>query len=126
MEWTFTGLFIISALMLVVSILKSTRAAKAQHTQIDQIHISIMEEINTLQKSIRNIELDQEVLMKEAGLQLSLEEKLFMREVLDLYDRKYSIESIAEMKNVSSSTIQELLAPYQAMKDEGRKVANEN
>ncbi|WP_409272759.1 hypothetical protein V1499_22530 [Neobacillus sp. SCS-31] len=126
MEWTLAGLFVISALLLIVSILKSTRAAKAQHNQIDQIHISIMEEINALQSSIRNIELDQEVFMKEAGIHMSSEEKLFMREVLDLYDRKYSIDSIAEMKNVSSSTIQEMLAPYQAMKDEGRKVANEN
>lgn len=126
MEWTLTGLFAISAVMLIVSILKSTRAAKVQHNQIDQIHISLMEEINALQKSIRNIELDQEVLIKEAGLQLTSEEKLFMREVLDLYDRKYSIESIAEMKKVTPSTIQNMLAPYQAMKGEGSKVANEN
>ncbi|WP_059171670.1 hypothetical protein [Bacillus sp. FJAT-27445] len=126
MEWTFTGLFAISALLLIFSILKSTRAAKAQHTQIDQVHISIMEEIIALQKSIRNIELDQEILMKEAGLQLSSEEKLFMREVLDLYDRKYSIDSIADMKNVSSSTIENMLSPYQKVTDEGRKVANEN
>lgn len=126
MEWTLTGLFSISAVMLIVSILKSTRAAKVQHNQIDQIHISLMEEINALQKSIRNIELDQEVLIKEAGLQLTSEEKLFMREVLDLYGRKYSIESIAEMKKVTPSTIQNMLAPYLSVKGEGSKVANEN
>ncbi|RHW40355.1 hypothetical protein D1B31_12455 [Neobacillus notoginsengisoli] len=126
MEWTFAGLLAVSALLLIVSILRSTRAAKAEHNQIDQIHISIMEEINDLKKSIRNIELDQEVLMKEAGIPLSSEEKLFMREVLDLYDRKYSIDSIAEMKKVTPSTIQQMLAPYHEVKDEGRKVANEN
>ncbi|WP_316572242.1 hypothetical protein [Neobacillus sp. YIM B06451] len=126
MEWTFAGLFVISAILLIVSILKSTRAAKAQHNQIDQIHISLMEEINALQSSIRNIELDQEVFMKEAGIRLSSEERLFMREVLDLYERKYSIDSIAEMKNVAPGTIQKMLAPYQKVKVEGRKVAGEN
>ncbi|WP_053368549.1 hypothetical protein [Bacillus sp. FJAT-27245] len=126
MEWTLAGLFVLSALLLIVSILRSTHAAKAQHNQIDQIHISIMEEINALQSSIRNIELDQEVFMKEAGIRLSSEERIFMREVLDLYERKYSIDSIAEMKNVDSGTIQNMLAPYQKAKVEGRKIANEN
>ena len=55
-----------------------------------------MKEINSIEDSIRDIELDIEVVMKEAGIQLSSDEKLLMREVIDLYRRNYSIESIAE------------------------------
>ncbi|MEH7334505.1 hypothetical protein V7161_17810 [Neobacillus drentensis] len=126
MEWTFAGLFVISAFLLIFSILKSTRAAKVEHNQIDLIHISTMKEINSLQESIRNLELDNVVLMKEAGVQLTSEEIVLKREVLDLFSRNYSLESIAEMKQVSVSDIDKIVAPYQELKDEGRKVANEN
>ncbi|MDN3016401.1 hypothetical protein PH210_09325 [Paenibacillus sp. BSR1-1] len=126
MEWTLAGLFVISAFLLIFSILKSTRAAKVEHNQIDLIHISTMKEINSLQESIRNLELDNVVLMKEAGVQLTSEEIVLKREVLDLFSRNYSLESIAEMKQVAVSDIEKIVAPYQELKDEGRKVANEN
>jgi hypothetical protein len=126
MEWTLTGLFVVSLLLLIFSILKTNRAANVEKKQIDLAHISTMKEINALQESIRNMELDMEVVMKETGVQLSTEEKVFTREVLDLYRRNYSIESIAEMKQVNENEIKQLLVPYQHLKDEGRKVANEN
>ncbi len=126
MEWTLVGLFVISAILLIFSILKSTRTSKMEHNQVDQIHIATMKEISALQDSIRKIELDIEVVTKEAGIQLSAEEKLFVREVIDLSRRNYSIASIAEMKQVTENEIEQTLAPYQKSKDEGRKVANEN
>ncbi|MEO2076275.1 MAG: hypothetical protein ABGX20_12970 [Bacillus sp. (in: firmicutes)] len=126
MEWTLTGLFVVSLLLLIFSILKTNHAANVEKKQIDLAHISTMKEINALQESIRNMELDMEVVMKETGVQLSTEEKVFTREVLDLYRRNYSIESIAEMKQVNENEIKQLLVPYQHLKDEGRKVANEN
>jgi hypothetical protein len=64
--------------------------------------------------------------MKETGIHLTTEEKKFTREVLDLYKRNYSVESIADMKQVSESEIEQLLAPYHHLKEEGRRVANEN
>ncbi|WP_108669097.1 hypothetical protein [Peribacillus acanthi] len=126
MGWTLTGLFLISAVLLVISLSKSFQASKENQKEVDLVHISLMKEINTLQESIRNIELDQEVMMKEAGIQLSNEEILYMREILDLYKRNYSIESIAAKKQVSESEIARLLAPYQKMMDERRMVANAN
>lgn len=126
MEWTLAGLFLLSAILLTISLLKSNRAAKEEHKQIDLIHIATMKEINALQESIRNMELDMEVITMDAGIQLSAEEKLLKREVLDLYRRNYSIESIAEMKQVPESEIEQLLAPFQEVKDEGRAAANEN
>lgn len=126
MEWTLAGLLGISALLLMISISKSSRASKVEHNEIDQVHISIMKEINAIQESVRNVELDIEVVMKDPGIQLSSEEQLFMHDVLDLYKRNYSIESIAGMKQVPESEIEKLLAPYQKLKEERRKVANEN
>jgi hypothetical protein len=126
MEWTLFGLFLLSALLLVFSIVKTYRDSKAEKKQIDLVHVSMMKEINSIQDSIRDIELDIEVVTKEAGIQLSTEEKLFMREVIDLYRRNYSIESIAEMKEVPVTEIEQLLTPYLKIKDEGGQVANAN
>jgi hypothetical protein len=126
MIWTLAVLFVISALLLVISFSKLFQASKEEKKRIDMVHIEVMKEFNEMQDSIRNIELDLEVVMKEAGIQLSLKEVVFMREVLDLYRRNYSIESIATKKQVPESEISQLLAPYLASKDEGGKVANEN
>jgi hypothetical protein len=126
MEWTLFGLFLLSVLLLVFSIVKSARDSKVEKKQIDLVHVSLMKEINSIQDSIRDIELDIEVVTKEAGLQLSADEKLFMREVIDLYRRNYSIESIAEKKEVPVTEIEQLLTPYLKIKDEGGQVANAN
>jgi hypothetical protein len=125
MVWTLAGLFVISALLLVISFSKLFQASKDEKKRIDMVHIEVMKEINEMQDSIRNIEFDLEVVMKEAGIQLSLKEVVFMREVLDLYRRNYSIESIATKKQVPENEISQLLAPYLTAKDEGGKVANE-
>ncbi|WHY80135.1 hypothetical protein QNH20_14700 [Neobacillus sp. WH10] len=126
MVWTLVVLFAISAILLIISILKSNRVAKEEHNQIDMIHISTMKEINALQESIRNIEIDMEVVTKEAGISLTSEEKRLKREILDLYKRNYSIESIAKMKEVTENEIEQLLAPFQKIMEEGRAAANEN
>lgn len=126
MEWTLAGLLGISVLLLLISILKTYQASIAEHKRIDMVHISVTKEINDMQASIRNIELDIDIVMKEAGIKLSPEEKLFTREVLDLYKRNYSIESISTRKQVTENEIKQLLASYQTSKDERGKVANEN
>lgn len=126
MEWTLFGLFLLSALLLGFSIVKTYRDSKLEKKQIDLVHVSMMKEINSIQDSIRDIELDIEVVTKEAGIQLSAEDKLFIREVIDLYRRNYSIESIAEMKEVPVTEIEQLLTPYLKIKDEGGLVANAN
>ncbi|NRD79690.1 hypothetical protein HPT25_20215 [Bacillus sp. BRMEA1] len=126
MFWTLAGLFVISLVLLIFSIMKTSQAAKKEHEQIDMMHISTMKEINALQDSVRNLELDLEVVIEASGFQLSSEERIFMREVLDLYKRSYSIENIAELKQVPVSEIEQIVAPYQQVKDGGRKVAVEN
>lgn len=126
MEWTLLGLFLLSAILLVFSLIKTYRDSKVEKKQIDLVHVSMMKEINSIQDSIRDIELDIEVVIKEAGIQLSADEKLFMREVIDLYRRNYSIESIAAKKEVPETEIEQLLTPFLKIKDEGGLVANAN
>lgn len=126
MEWTLGGLFAVSALLLILSIWKTSQATKAEHHQIDLAHIATMKEMETLKESLRNMELDLEIIMKKAGLQLSSEEKLLTREVLDLYKRNYSVASIAEKKQVTEDEIEQILAPFKKSKDEGRMAADEN
>ncbi|MGV3464197.1 MAG: hypothetical protein ACO1OT_02765 [Heyndrickxia sp.] len=125
MEWTLAILFIVSALLLIISIVMTRRASKAEQKGIDMVHLSVMDDINNMQDSIRNLEFDIDIIMKEAGIPLSSENRAFMREVLDLYKRKYSIESIAAQKQVSENEIRQILASYLESKDEGGKVANE-
>lgn len=125
MELTLGVLFVISAILLFISIGKTVQASKAERKEVDMVHMSLMTEINAIQESLRNLELDIEIVTKKAGVQLSSQEKIFMREVLDLYKRKYSIASIAEKKQVSESEIKQLLEPYMKSQDERRKIAHE-
>lgn len=126
MGWTLAILFCISAILLIISIVANKKTEIKERKEIDMVHMSVMKEINDMQEVVRNMELDMEVVAKEAGVQLSSDEKLFRREILDLYKRKYSIESIAEKKQVSVSEIEQLLTPHLTTKDERGKAANEN
>jgi hypothetical protein len=125
MVWALAILFGTAALLLILSVFKNRQASKAEQQKIDMIYISIMEEINQLQEQIRNIELDGEIIAKEAGIQAnSAKERLLLRELLDLYKRGYTIEGISAKKRLNENEIEHLLAPYMASKNERRKVAN--
>jgi hypothetical protein len=126
MEWTLILLIGISAVLLLVSMAMNRKAVKQKHKEIDMVHVSVMKDIKDVQELIRNIELDIEIVTKEAGIQLSPEEIILKREVLDLYKRKYSLESIAEKKQVTVNEINQLLTPYLIVRDERRQVANGN
>jgi LAS superfamily LD-carboxypeptidase LdcB len=125
MEWTLILLIAISAVLLIVSIISNRNTDKQKHKEIDLVHVSVMKDINNVHEQIRNLELDIEVVTREAGIQLTPEEIIFKREALDLYKRKYSIETIAEKMKVSETEINQLLTPYLAAKDERSKLAHE-
>lgn len=125
MGWTLILLIGISAVLLIVSITSNRNAEKQKHKEIDMVHVSVMKDINYVNDLIRNMELDLEIVTKEAGIQLSSEEMIFKRQVLDLYKRKYSIETIAEKMQVTVTEINQLLAPFLAAKDERSKIAHE-
>ncbi|MEH7075953.1 hypothetical protein [Neobacillus drentensis] len=125
MEWTLILLIAISAVLLIVSIISNRNAEKQKHKEIDLVHVAVMKDINSVNEQIRNLELDIEVITKEAGVQMTPEEMVFKREVLDLYKRKYSIETIAQKTQVSENEIHQFLSPYLAAKDERSKIAHE-
>ncbi|MBD8005075.1 hypothetical protein [Bacillus norwichensis] len=125
MEWTLGGLFVASALLLIMSGIKGRKASKEELKEIDMIHISTMNEIKDIKESIRKMELDIEIITNESNIPISAEERIFRREVLDLYNRKYSIENIAGQKNASENEIRQIIAPYITKKNERSKVTNE-
>lgn len=125
MEWTLGGLFVASALLLIMSGIKGRKASKEELKEIDMIHISTMNEIKDIKESIRKMELDIEIITNESNIPISAEERIFRREVLDLYNRKYSIENIAGQKKVSENEIRQIIAPYITEKNERSKVTNE-
>lgn len=123
MEWTLGILFAASALLLILSIINSSKAEKARQKEIDAIYISNTTEFNEIRELLRKLELDMDIVYKESGIQLSEEERATMREILDLYTRKYSIASIAAKTKLTEGEVRELLAPYIASRGERRRNA---
>jgi len=126
MVWTLAILFAVSVVLLIISIFKTRNRAKEEQQELETVHLALMDEINHLKDGIWTLELEMEILEKEAGIQLSAFDKQFRLEVLDLYKRNYSIESIAGKKQVTQAEIEEILAPFMAAKNERSKVAGGN
>lgn len=122
MEWTLAILLIVSVVLLIISFITSGKEAKAKQKEIDMIHISVTNEIDEIKDLIRDINFDLDIVFKETDIKLSAKERQFLREVLDLYKRNYSIENIAAMKKSSESEIKQLLAPYITPKEERGQV----
>ncbi len=125
MEWTLAILFFAAVVLLIGSTIRSRKTAKAEQREIDMIHLSVTEEITQLQTQVRNLELDIEIIEKESGVRLSLADRVKLREVLDLHRRKYSIETIAGQKKLTTEQVEKMLAPYIMEKEERRSVVNE-
>ncbi|GKU83118.1 hypothetical protein [Niallia sp. NCCP-28] len=125
MEWTLAILLVAAVILLMMSFAKGRQAAKTEQREIDMIHLTVMDEVEQLQKQIRNLELDLEIIEKNAGIQLSSKDRVMMREILDLYKRNYSIESIAGQKKLPVAELENMLSPYVTSKEERRKVAHE-
>ena len=85
-----------------------------------------MGEVKQLQEKIRELEFDTQIIAEEAHLKSTTEQRRILREVLDLYNRKYSIESIASKTEMSEHEVERLLAPYKATLRKGRNDANES
>ena len=119
MEWALVILFGVAILLLILSFFKTKQSSKVDE-RIEGISLNFMEEVHQLQEQIRNIELDAEITAQQAGvLAASSEQRLLLREVLDLHKRGYSLDSIAVKKQLSQSEIERLLRPY--MKNKGER-----
>lgn len=127
MEWALVFLFGTATLLLILSFFKNRQTLKTEQREIDMLSVSLMKEINELQKQIRHLELDGEITAQEAGVKaISSQERLLLRDLLDFYKRGYSIEGMAAEKQLSENEVEHLLSPYLSSKDERRKVANDS
>lgn len=125
MEWALVILFGVAAVLLILSYALTKKAKKAEQRELELYSISFMEEINKLQQQIRNLELDNEILKNQAGIDTTdMEQHELLRDVLDLYKRGYSVSSIANEKNISEIEVQGMLSPFTKQK-EGRQAAND-
>ncbi|MFJ7636935.1 hypothetical protein ACQKL0_08475 [Peribacillus sp. NPDC097264] len=124
MSWTLAILFGVAVLLFIFSFIK-TDSMKVEQ-QIEQVTSTFGDEVSQLQMQIRSLEIDAEIMAQEAGLLSGPPEKwILLHDVLDLYKRGYSIDSIAAKKERSIEDIENLLAPYIKAKNERRKVVND-
>lgn len=126
MEWALAILFAAAVVLLILSFYQSGKSSSRLEQQIDQLTFSLMEEVYTLQQQIKSLEIDAEITAKEAGKEIiSYEERLLLRELIDLQRRGYSFEGIANEKQISIDEAERLLAPYIKQKDERSKAGND-
>ena len=124
MLWALAILFGAALILFIVSFIK-TDSVKVEE-QLEQITSTFGDEVSQLQMQIRNLEIDAEIMAQEAGLLSGPSEKWsLLHDVLDLYKRGYSIDSIAAKKERSIEEIEDMLAPYIKAKEERRKVVND-
>ncbi|MCC3357341.1 hypothetical protein [Bacillus sp. REN16] len=125
MEWALVILFGVAAVLLILSYALTKKAKKAEQRELELYSVSFMEEINKLQEQMRNLELDNEILANQAGIDTTdKEHRALLRDALDLYKRGYSVTSIANETNQSEIEVQGLLSPFMKQA-EGRKAAND-
>lgn len=126
MEWALTILFGAAAVLLILSFTKTKQSSKQIEQQIEEVSFTFMDELNKVQQQIRNMELDAEITVTEAGLLANTSKhRHLLREVLDLHKRRYSFESIAEKTQLTKDEVEQLLTPYMKVTDEGSKAVNE-
>ncbi|MFE4811877.1 hypothetical protein ACFQ9Y_12010 [Peribacillus simplex] len=124
MEWALIILFAAAVLLFILSFIK--KDSVKVDSQLEQVAITFGDEMNVLQEKIRNIEIDAEITVQEAGvLAMSSETRILLREVLDLHKRGYSVESIALKTKQPEDEIERMLTPYIKTKNERRNVAND-
>ena len=126
MEWALAILFCAAIVLLILSFSASKKAVEKQQRDNEMLTASIMGEMKQVQEKVRNIELDTQIIAEEAQLKSTSEERAVLREVLDLYNRKYSIESIASKTNLSENEVNHVLAPYKSTLRKGRNESNES
>ncbi|USK68901.1 hypothetical protein [Peribacillus asahii] len=124
MAWALAILFGVAVILFILSFIKTDSPKVEDH--LEKISLTFGEEVNQLQEKIRTLEIDAEITAQEAGiLAVSSEQRILLREVLDLHKRGYSVESIAMKTGQNTNQIERLIAPYVKTKQERGSVAND-
>jgi hypothetical protein len=124
MGWAIAILFGSAVVLLILSFIKTTQTNSKLEQQIEHVSISVLNEVHELEKQLRNIQLDAEITAQQAGAApAASEERELLREMLDLYKRGYSVESIAGKTKLKPNEVERMLAPFMAQKAERGLVA---
>ncbi|MCJ7842202.1 hypothetical protein MUB24_15080 [Lederbergia sp. NSJ-179] len=121
MEWMLAILLGTAVVLLILSFVKTRQTSTKMEREMDQLSLTFTDELYKVQQQIRLVEIDGFITAQEAGaLPISSEQRVLLREVIDLYKRGYSIKNIAAKKGCSQQEMEQLLAPYMDVK-EGEK-----
>jgi TolA-binding protein len=124
MGWVIAILFGTAVVLLILSFIKTTQSKSQLEQQMEHVSISVLNEVHELEKQIRNMQLDAEITAQQSGaMEASSEERIMLRDMLDMHKRGYSIESIASKKQLPSTEVERMLTPYITRKAERGTVA---
>jgi TolA-binding protein len=124
MGWVIAILFGTAVVLLILSFIKTTQSKSQLGQQMEHVSISVRNEVHELEMQIRNMQLDAEITAQQSGaMEASSEERLMLRDMLDMHKRGYSIESIASQKQLPSTEVERMLTPYMSRKAERGMVA---
>ncbi|WP_257008351.1 hypothetical protein [Bacillus sp. FJAT-45350] len=127
MGWMLAIVFGAAIVLFILSFIYTKKASNEELRAVEQFSLTILNDMNKLQEHVRNVELDTEIMAKEAGLEVgSTEKRRILRDMLDMYRRGYSFESIAEKKKLPEAEVKHRLAPYMNVEGVRRKVANDS
>ncbi|WP_053070463.1 hypothetical protein [Alkalihalobacillus pseudalcaliphilus] len=116
---------LVIAIGLLVFSMRASGNSSQEEERMEDLKISFLQEVQDVQKEIRSLELDLEIVAKDAGIQLGNDrERKLKRELLDLYKRGYSLEGIAKEKRLPVDEVEKKLNPYIRQVHEGGKVVN--
>jgi hypothetical protein len=119
MGWIIAILFGTAVVLLIISFIKTANSKSQLEQQVEHASISVMNEVHELEKQVRTIQLDAEITAQQSGaMESHSEERAVLRDMLDMYKRGYSIESIASKRKLSTSEVERMLTPYMKRKAE--------
>lgn len=115
-------LFAVAIILLLLSFRRTRQSHSQMEQNLEQMTLSFGREVNDLQDRIREVELDSVITAHQSNAwDLDSEDRIVLREMLDMNQRGYSYESISrKIKKFSPEQVEDLLSPYDKKKKEER------
>ncbi|WP_315906194.1 hypothetical protein [Priestia koreensis] len=115
-------LFAVAIILLLLSFRRTRQSHSQMEQNLEQMTLSFGREVNDLQDRIREVELDSVITAHQSNAwDLDSEDRIVLREMLDMNKRGYSYESISrKIKKFSPEQVEDLLSPYDKKKKEER------
>ncbi len=126
MEWALAILLAAAVVLLILSFYISSKTTQEQKRENEVLSATFIKEVNQLKEQISSIELDLEIIAHEAKINSSSEQRIVLREVIDLYRRKYSLKTIAAKTNLSENEIEKMIEPFKTTKPKRGNIADES